>query len=232
MDAVTNILRRAVIAARSTPQPKADWQTIVHDVEDLIRRRVETLVKKRVDDKFAELEAVFKITADQCLGMIDLMDARLAKLEGLVNERHGEGDGFPIQPSIGEIIQAVTKFYGTTTIEVIAGRRTTAAIRPRQVAMYLARTLTTHSTPEIGRQLGGRDHTTVIYGARIIANNRKYDAMLDRDILEIERSLRSRHDVKALPTSLEPPVLPSTPLPEGGGSFIQEDLSHSSETTP
>src|SRR5262249_3928224 len=54
--------------------------------------------------------------------------------------------------------------------DLLSSRRTANVVRPRQVAMYLAKTLTLRSLPEIGRRFGGRDHTTELHAVRKIEN--------------------------------------------------------------
>lgn len=66
--------------------------------------------------------------------------------------------------SIRAIVEATAAHYGFSRVELLAHRRAQAVVRPRQVAMYLARRLTVCSLPEIGRRMGGRDHTTVMHG--------------------------------------------------------------------
>ena len=63
--------------------------------------------------------------------------------------------------------------------------------RPRQVAMFLAKNLTTRSLPEIGRKFGGRDHTTVIHAIRKIQELTKNDSSLSEDIEILTRNLQS-----------------------------------------
>ena len=58
--------------------------------------------------------------------------------------------------------------YDVRVAEMFSARRARNIARPRQVAMYLAKTLTSLSYPEIGRQFGGRDHTTVMHAVRSI----------------------------------------------------------------
>ena len=60
--------------------------------------------------------------------------------------------------------------------------RDRAVARPRQVAMYLCKQLTSRSLPEIGRKFGGRDHTTVIHAVRKVEELRASDASFDEDI--------------------------------------------------
>jgi chromosomal replication initiator protein len=70
-------------------------------------------------------------------------------------------------------------------------RRARAVARPRQVAMYLAKHLTSRSLPEIGRRFGGRDHTTVMHAIRKIEELSSGDAVLSEDIRLIRRSLEN-----------------------------------------
>jgi hypothetical protein len=69
---------------------------------------------------------------------------------------------------VRSIIRCVCRTSGVTFIDVVSHRRTRRVVRPRQLIMYLARHLTTFSLPQIGRQLGGRDHTTVLHGISAI----------------------------------------------------------------
>jgi chromosomal replication initiator protein len=68
-------------------------------------------------------------------------------------------------------------------------KRSKDIVRPRQVAMYLARKETQASLPEIGDALGGRDHTTVIYGVEKIEGQMEEDATLRREIMAIQEQL-------------------------------------------
>ena len=64
--------------------------------------------------------------------------------------------------TIDEIQNKVSNYYNIKIDDLVSSRRLRSFARPRQVAMYLAKKLTTRSLPEIGRKFGGRDHTTVI----------------------------------------------------------------------
>lgn len=67
------------------------------------------------------------------------------------------------------IIALVAETFGVTRLDLISERRTADIVMPRQICFYLMRTCTTLSFPEIGRRMGGRDHTTAIHGVRKIA---------------------------------------------------------------
>jgi hypothetical protein len=75
----------------------------------------------------------------------------------------------PFYPSIASIKEAVCLHFGVSLMMLAAGRRTAAIVEARQMAYYLCRELTPHSYPLIGKFLGGRDHTTVMYGCRKVA---------------------------------------------------------------
>jgi hypothetical protein len=70
--------------------------------------------------------------------------------------------------SVDEIQKRVAEFFGMKLSEMQSSKRSQNIARPRQVAMYLAKTMTTRSLPEIGRRFGGRDHTTVLHAVRKI----------------------------------------------------------------
>lgn len=89
-------------------------------------------------------------------------------------------------PSVKEIIEATAKQFGITVVDIQSARRDRASTVPRQVAMYLAKTLTPLSYPAIGRIMRNIDHTTVLYGYQKIAGARKTDAWLDRNIKQLE----------------------------------------------
>lgn len=84
--------------------------------------------------------------------------------------------------SIGTIMMAVAKFYGFRRDEVWSRRRTVCLIRPRQIAMYLAKELTVKSLPEIARRMGNYDHTTILYAVKKIGNLLNTDAGLYEEV--------------------------------------------------
>ena len=69
---------------------------------------------------------------------------------------------------IKRIQYAVCREYGISLVDLCSRRRSVPIVRPRQVAMYLCKTLTNRSFPEIGRRFGGRDHSTIISAIRRI----------------------------------------------------------------
>ena len=92
--------------------------------------------------------------------------------------------------TVDEIQKATSEYYGLKQADLLSERRTRAVARPRQTAMYLAKSLTTRSYPDIGRRFGGRDHTTVLHAVRTIERLSQEDAQLARDIEALTRRLR------------------------------------------
>ncbi len=93
--------------------------------------------------------------------------------------------------SISNIKKLVAKHYNVRATEMDSKRRTRSVARPRQVAMALAKELTSHSLPEIGTEFGGRDHTTVLHACRKIAELRESDPRMEEDYRILVRSLTS-----------------------------------------
>ncbi|MEM1377993.1 MAG: chromosomal replication initiator protein DnaA [Pseudomonadota bacterium] len=93
--------------------------------------------------------------------------------------------------SIEEIQRHVSEHYNIRLSDMIGPKRLRSFARPRQVAMYLCKNLTSRSLPEIGRRFGGRDHTTVMHGVRRIEELRNQDAQITEDIEILRRALES-----------------------------------------
>ncbi len=91
--------------------------------------------------------------------------------------------------TIEEIQKRVAEHFNIRMSDMHSARRARAVARPRQVAMYLAKQLTSRSLPEIGRKFGGRDHTTVMHAVRKIDELREQDVSLSEDIDLLRRML-------------------------------------------
>lgn len=91
--------------------------------------------------------------------------------------------------TIDEIQRTVAEYYNLRLSEMLSQRRSRVIARPRQVAMFLSKQLTSRSLPEIGRRFGGRDHTTVMHAVRKIEDLVKADSTLDEDITRLTRLL-------------------------------------------
>ena len=93
--------------------------------------------------------------------------------------------------TIEEIQKRVAEHFNVRIADMHSARRARAVARPRQVAMYLAKQLTSRSLPEIGRKFGGRDHTTVMHAVRKVEELRATDSTFSEDIELLRRMLES-----------------------------------------
>jgi chromosomal replication initiator protein len=89
--------------------------------------------------------------------------------------------------TIEDIQRRVAEHYNLRIADILSPRRARPVARPRQIAMYLAKALTQHSLPEIGRKFGGRDHTTIIHGVRKIEELMARDANMAADVDSLRR---------------------------------------------
>ena len=87
-----------------------------------------------------------------------------------------------IEPSIYDVIAVCADFYGVKPLDVLSHRRTHDVIRPRHVAMFLSKDMTSNSLPTIGRRFSDRDHTTVLSAFRKIDRQRRDDARLQDEV--------------------------------------------------
>jgi len=93
--------------------------------------------------------------------------------------------------TIDEIIRKVADHYNLRLNDMLSPRRARAVARPRQVAMFLSKALTSKSLPEIGRRFGGRDHTTVIHAVKKIEELRAIDSQIAEDVELLRRMLEA-----------------------------------------
>jgi chromosomal replication initiator protein len=91
--------------------------------------------------------------------------------------------------TVEEIQRRVAEHYNIRLSDLLGPKRLRQIARPRQIAMWLAKQLTTRSLPEIGRRFGGRDHTTVMHGVRRIEALMATDAQLAEDVEMLRRML-------------------------------------------
>ena len=93
--------------------------------------------------------------------------------------------------TVDEIIRKVSDHYNLRMSDMISARRSRIIARPRQVAMFLAKTLTSKSLPEIGRRFGGRDHTTVIHAVKKIEDLKHKDLQIAEEVEILRRMLEA-----------------------------------------
>ncbi len=92
--------------------------------------------------------------------------------------------------SLENIQKTVADFYRVKVPELFSKKRTADLVKPRQIAMYFAKELTSLSLPEIGESFGGRDHTTVLHAVRKITENRKTDTQLNHELHVLDQIIK------------------------------------------
>ena len=151
-----------------------------------VPREVVEFLARRITSNIRELEmALNRVTAHATLvgREIDLEMAQEVLRDVLrASER---------RITIEEIQRRVAEHYNIKLSEMSSERRARAVARPRQVAMFLSKQLTSRSLPEIGRKFGGRDHTTVMHAVRKIEELRQSDAAIAEDVELLKRTLES-----------------------------------------
>ena len=91
--------------------------------------------------------------------------------------------------TVDKIQNVVSNYFNIALSEMLSQRRSRPLARPRQIAMYLAKKMTTRSLPEIGRRFANRDHTTVIHAVKTITRLSEQDDEMKRNISQIKSLL-------------------------------------------
>jgi chromosomal replication initiator protein len=116
---------------------------------------------------------------------------RAVTLEGAQEVLHDVLRAHDRRLTIEEIQKKVAEHYNIRLSDMSSPRRARNVARPRQVAMYLAKQLTTRSLPEIGRRFGGRDHTTVMHAVSRVAELMQQDSAFAEDVELLRRMLET-----------------------------------------
>jgi chromosomal replication initiator protein len=91
--------------------------------------------------------------------------------------------------TVENIQKTVAEYFKIRVADLLSKRRNRSIARPRQIAMALAKELTTHSLPEIGDGFGGRDHTTVLHACRRVKSLRDTETRVAEDYNNLLRTL-------------------------------------------
>tara|TARA_Y100000815_G_scaffold178577_1_gene162701 strand:+ start:36801 stop:38426 length:1626 start_codon:yes stop_codon:yes gene_type:complete len=139
-------------------------------------------VAKNVTSSFRELEGAFNqlvfrhsFEPDLSIERVDDILGHLVRVE----------DNRKIR--IEDIQRAVSRHYNVSRTDMLSNRRTRQIVKPRQIAMYLAKMMTPRSLPEIGRRFGGRDHTTVLHAVRKVESMIADDGQLAKELELLKR---------------------------------------------
>ncbi len=168
------ILKNRVLAARAhhtgfeVPDPVVSYiaKSVTHNGRDL-------------EGALNRLLALSKLT-----GQPMTMEVAEREVRDLIRPQE------PKRVKIEDIQRVVARQYNVSRSDLLSSRRTANVVRPRQVAMYLAKTMTLRSLPEIGRRFGGRDHTTVLHAVRKIENLLGNDTALADEVDALKRQLQ------------------------------------------
>ena len=166
-------MRRAVLARKLAEMPTIH---IAEDVLDLLADRLTTNIRE-LEGGLNRLVAYAELT-DEAISM----DFAITTLGDALR-------GVKKRVTIDEIQRAVSAYFELKPIDLVSARRARVVARPRQIAMYLAKRLTTRSLPEIGRKFGGRDHSTVIHAVRRVEELRCADSDVDTAVRYLQREL-------------------------------------------
>ena len=166
-------LRRAVLDRKLADMPEAK---VPAEVLDLLATRITANIRD-LEGSLNRLVAYAQLTGEP----IDLEFA-VATLGEVLR-------GAERRVTIEEIQRAVSAHFELKPVDLVSARRAVVVARPRQIAMYLAKRLTTRSLPEIGRKFGGRDHSTVIHAVRRIEDLRDKDREIDGAVRTLLREL-------------------------------------------
>ncbi|QCB42101.1 chromosomal replication initiator protein DnaA [Sphingomonas sp. PAMC26645] len=166
-------LRRTILDRKLVDLPDMRVPT---DVLDLLAARIHANIRE-LEGALNRVVAYAQLTGDT----IDL-DFAVATLGEVLR-------GAQKRVTIDEIQKLVSAHFELKPLDLISARRARAVARPRQIAMYLAKRLTTRSLPEIGRKFGGRDHSTVIHAVRKIEELRDSDRDIDAAVRVLMREL-------------------------------------------
>ncbi len=151
-----------------------------------VQRNVMEFLAHKITSNVRELEgALNRIVAHaQLVGRAITLETTQEVLHDLLraNDR---------RVTIEEIQKRVAEHFNIRVSDMHSARRARSVARPRQVAMYLAKQLTSRSLPEIGRKFGGRDHTTVMHAVRKVDELRERDASFAEDVELLRRMLES-----------------------------------------
>ena len=166
-------LRQAILQRKLVDMPGA---SVPADVLDLLAGRITQSIRD-LEGALGRIVAYAQLTGDN----VDL-DFAVATLGDVLR-------GAERRVTIDEIQKAVSAHFELKPVDLVSARRAVVVARPRQIAMYLAKRLTTRSLPEIGRKFGGRDHSTVIHAVRRIEALRDTDREIDGAVRILLREL-------------------------------------------
>lgn len=152
-------------------------------------RSVLEFLAERITESGRELDgAVTKLLAKwQLEGQVVTLELAEDTIRDLMRSQE------PRRIKVEDILKVVAKHYGVTRGDMVSERRHRSIVWPRQIGMWLAKTMTSRSLPEIGRRFGGRDHTTVLHAIRKIEGELQGNSRLRAELEDLKRLLSSNN---------------------------------------
>ncbi|MBN1342008.1 MAG: chromosomal replication initiator protein DnaA [Phycisphaerae bacterium] len=177
-----------------------NWGLVASIDPPCLDTRIAIVRKKAKSRKLSLSDEVVHYVASNVTSNARELEGAILQLHALAAQRAGTVDldlarealgqapsSLRVPISVPTILNAVTKYYGVRLADLQSRKRTKSIAFPRQVCMYLARTLTSHSLEEIGGYFGGRDHTTVLHATKTISRLQETDPEF-RDTLDSLRN--------------------------------------------
>jgi chromosomal replication initiator protein len=170
--ATTYELRLAILEAKAEQMtleaPRKVIEILAHKITSNVRELEGALNRVAAHTQLVGRELTLETTQDVLHDLLRANDRRV---------------------TIEEIQKRVAEHFNIRVSDMHSARRARSVARPRQVAMYLAKQLTSRSLPEIGRKFGGRDHTTVMHAVKKVDELRDRDASFAEDVELLRRML-------------------------------------------
>ncbi len=161
----------------------------------IVQKKARLRGMKITDDAAEYIASKVKANIREIEGALTMLYALVSSNEQEITKDFakaalGDNDGGDKSITITDIIKAVTTYYDIRPADLQSKKRSQSITTPRQICMYLARSLTSHSLEEIGGHLGGRDHTTVMHACGKIAEMEKSDEKIQAQLAELTKRIK------------------------------------------
>lgn len=182
-------LRPVKVSGLVIPMPPAREKAPPQKVTPKATPRVVQRVAPRVTPSVAALAPAVSPEKLAAIARLNRRIRLIARLLERLEQRRGIMER-SAQPSVEAVMRAACAHFGVSLLDMQSARRSQYIVRPRQIAAYLAKHLTLQSMPQIGRRMGGRDHTTILHAVRKIEELRLSDPRIDDAVRAITDTLR------------------------------------------
>jgi len=154
-------------------------------MEQEICKKVISFIAEKITTNIRDLEGALKklIAAKVLLGEEITLESAKNVLSEYVRASKSSA------PNIEKIQKIVANFYGIKISDLSSQNRSRSFSRPRQIAMYLAKNITSESLPKIGKEFGGKNHATVIHSVKLVQNLIDSDNKMLQEVKELEEKI-------------------------------------------